>query len=112
MIAPEAVVTFARLEGFSVARSFGVVRGEALTSRNILAATFRSIGALIGLASIDYLSDAERARATALDHLCKSAERLGANGIVGLSFSASEHLDGSTRLIASGEAVLLDPVPG
>jgi uncharacterized protein YbjQ (UPF0145 family) len=111
VIEPEAVVTFERLEGFVVSQSFGVVRGEAITSRNIFHATFRSIGAFIGIASIDSLSDAERARGDALARLRGNAERLGANGIIGVSFDASEGTDGATRVVASGEAVLLDPVP-
>jgi uncharacterized protein YbjQ (UPF0145 family) len=111
MIEPEAVVTFARLDGFVVSKSFGVVRGEAMTSRNILFATFRSIGAFIGVASFDSPSDAERARGDALARLRGNAELLGANGIIGVRFAASEGSDGATRVIASGEAVFLTPVP-
>ena len=76
MIAPEAVVTFERLDGFRVVKSFGLTRGEAVCARSLLRSTFRSIGAFIGLAPIDYLTD------------------------------------GSTRVIAFGEAVLLEPQPG
>jgi len=108
---PEAVVTFDRAEGFEIARSFGIVSGEASLGRNIFASTFRSIGAFIGIASLDCLTDAERARGDALAQLRDNAESLGANGVVRLQFAASERGDGSTRVIASGEAVLLTPVP-
>ena len=37
---------------------------------------------------------------------------LGANGIVKLRFDAREQSDGSTRVAAYGEALLLDPAPG
>jgi uncharacterized protein YbjQ (UPF0145 family) len=111
MIAPEAVVTFERLDGFAVARSFGKVRGEAFLPRSILRSTFRSIGTLIGVASPEYVTDAERARGEALARLLSDAQALGANGVVGLNFDASEQDDGSTRVIAVGEAVLLEPVP-
>lgn len=112
MIAPEAIVTFERPDGFSVAHSFGVVRGEAFLPRNILRATFRSIGTLIGLGPMDYLTDAERARGEALSRLVGRADALGANGIVGVNFDACEQSDGSTRVVAFGEAVLLEPAPG
>jgi uncharacterized protein YbjQ (UPF0145 family) len=112
MIAPEAVVTFDRLDGFRVVRSLGPARGEAVTPRNLLRATFRSIGTFIGFTSVEYLSDAERARSESLAVLLDNAERLGANGVVGLQFDASEQSDGSTRVLAFGEAVLLEPVPG
>ncbi len=111
-IAPEAVVTFERLEGFAVVTSFGTARGEAVVPRNVIRSTFRSIGTFIGLAPVDYLTDAERARSESLAVLVGNAERMGANGIVGLHFDASEQPDGSTRVVAYGQAVLLDPAPG
>jgi uncharacterized protein YbjQ (UPF0145 family) len=111
-IVPEAVVTFDRLEGFRVLRSLGTARGEAVTPRNMLRATFRSIGSFIGFAPVDYLTDAERARTESLAALVAHAEALGANGVVNLRFEAGEQSDGSTRVVAQGDAVVLDPPPG
>jgi len=111
-IAPEAVVTFDRLDGFRVVTSFGIVRGEGIVPRNLIRATFRSIGSFIGLAPMDYLTDAERARSESIAALTSAAQRLGANGILNLHFDAGELGDGSTRVLAYGEAVLLDPAPG
>ncbi|MFN2460109.1 MAG: heavy metal-binding domain-containing protein [Candidatus Velthaea sp.] len=110
-IAREAVVTFERIDGFRVVKSFGYAYGQASRPRNMLRSTFRSIGAFIGLASMEYLTEAERARAESLEALLHKAEGMGANGIVGLQFQASEAVDGSTRVLAFGEAVLLDPTP-
>jgi uncharacterized protein YbjQ (UPF0145 family) len=111
-LAPEAVTTFERIEGYRVVRSFGYAYGHASRPRNVLRQTFRSIGVLIGLAPVEYLTDAERARAESLDALLRKAEGMGANGIIGLQFQASEGADGATRVLAFGEAVLLDPAPG
>jgi uncharacterized protein YbjQ (UPF0145 family) len=111
MIAPEAIVTFERVDGYRVVKSFGYAYGQATRPRNVLRATFRSLGAFIGLAPIEYLTDAERARADCLAELLRKAEATGANGIIGLQFQASENPDGSTRVLAFGEAVLLDPAP-
>jgi uncharacterized protein YbjQ (UPF0145 family) len=110
-IAPDAVVTFERIDGYRVIRSFGFAYGQASRPRNVLRATFRTIGAFIGLAPIEYLTEAERARSESLSSLIRKAEDLGANGIVGLQFQASEAADGSTRVLAFGEAVLLEPPP-
>jgi uncharacterized protein YbjQ (UPF0145 family) len=110
-IAPEAVTTFERVEGYRVLRSFGYVYGQASRPRNVLKQTFRSIGALIGLAPVEYLTDAERARNESLEALLRKAETMGANGVLGLQFQASEGPDGSTRVLAFGEAVLLEPAP-
>jgi uncharacterized protein YbjQ (UPF0145 family) len=107
----ESVTTFDRVEGYRIVRSFGRVRGQASRPRNLLKHTFRSIGALIGLAPIEFLTDAERTRTDSLEALLRSAEGMGANGVVGLQFEASEGADGATRVVAFGEAVLLEPAP-
>jgi uncharacterized protein YbjQ (UPF0145 family) len=108
MIEPDAVVTFDRLDGFEILRSLGTVRGEAVTTCSRLRATFRSIGSFIGFAPVDFLTDAERARAESLSALRRHAEELGANGVVALQFEASELNDGSTRVRAFGEAVVVE----
>jgi uncharacterized protein YbjQ (UPF0145 family) len=110
-LAPHAVTTFERVEGYRVVRSFGFAYGQGSRPRNVLKQTFRSIGALIGLAPVEYLTDAERARTDSLDELLRKAEGLGANGVIGLQFQASEAPDGATRVLAFGEAVLLEPPP-
>lgn len=111
MISPEAVTTFDRIEGFKLVKSFGYAHGDASRPRNVWRATFRSLGVFVGLAPIDYLTDAERARNECLAALLEKADRMGANGVVGLQFQAIENADGSTRVIAFGEAVLLEPPP-
>jgi uncharacterized protein YbjQ (UPF0145 family) len=108
---PDAVTTFESIDGYRVVRSCGRAIGRATRPRNLIKSTFRSLGAFIGLAPMEFLTDAERARAESLAELLREAERLGANGVVGLRFEASEGPDGATRVIAFGEAVLLDPPP-
>ena len=111
-LGPEAATTFERVEGFRVVRSFGYAYGQASRPRNMLRSTFRSLGALIGMAPVEYLTEAERTRAESLQALLRKAEGMGANGVLGLQFQASEDPDGGTRVLAFGEAVLLDPPPG
>ena len=111
-LSPDAVTTFERVEGYRVVRSFGYAYGNASRPRNVLRQTFRNIGALIGLAPVEYLTDAERTRAESLEMLLHKAEGMGANGVLGLQFQASEGPDGATRVLAFGEAVLLEPAPG
>ena len=106
-----AVTTFPRVDGYRIVRSFGYAYGHASRPRNVIRQTFRTIGALIGLAPLEYLTDAERTRTESLEALLLKADALGANGVVGLQFQTSEGPDGATRVVAFGEAVLLDPPP-
>lgn len=109
MIAKEDLVTLDVPEGFRVLTSFGGVVGRATRPHNMLRATFRSIGAFIGLAPIEYLTDAERAREEALEQVRLKASDLGADAVIKIRFEAFEQPDGSTQVIAHGEAVRLAP---
>jgi uncharacterized protein YbjQ (UPF0145 family) len=107
VIARDDIVTFDQLDGYRTVRSFGYVSGIASRPRNRLRSTFRSLGMLIGLAAGELLSDAEQLRGEALDALRKRADALGANAVVGLQFYVSESSDGSCKVVAFGNAVLV-----
>jgi uncharacterized protein YbjQ (UPF0145 family) len=109
MIAKENLVTLDAPEGFRILGSLGRVSGRATRPHSMLRATFRSIGVFIGLAPIEYLTEAERAREEVLDDLRGKAEALGADAVIKVRFHAGETLDGSTEVVASGEAVRLAP---
>jgi uncharacterized protein YbjQ (UPF0145 family) len=63
---------------------------------------------LIGLASAEFLSDAEQLRNEALESLRRHAETMGANAVIGLQFFVSEGDDGSCEVVAFGRAVSVD----
>jgi uncharacterized protein YbjQ (UPF0145 family) len=108
VIARDDVVTFDQLDGYRTLRSYGHVTGKASRPRNRLRATFRSLGMLIGLASAEFLSDAEQLRNEALEALRRHAEAMGANAVIALQFLVSEGDDGSCEVVAFGRAVSLD----
>ena len=107
MIARENLVTLERPDGFRVVKRLGQVAGTGLRPHNMLRATFRSIGAFIGLSPIEYLTDAERAREEVLDDLRRQADAMGADAVINIRFEAEEIADGSTRVAACGDAVVL-----
>jgi uncharacterized protein YbjQ (UPF0145 family) len=107
MIARDDVVTFDRIDGYRTVRTFGYVSGIATRPRNRLRSTFRSLGMLIGLAAGEFLSDAEQLRNEALETLRKHADAAGANAVLGLQFYVSEGADGSCKVVAFGQAVLV-----
>ena len=101
-------MTLAPSDTARVVRKLGTVAGTATRPHNMLRATFRSIGAFIGLAPVEYLTDAERAREDALEELRRKAEAMGANAVVNLQFLADEGEDGTTKVTAYGDAVVVD----
>lgn len=106
-LSPDRLTTFGAVDGYRVARSFGYAYGQAQRKKDVLRTTFRTIGQLLGVAPAEYLTDAERARGECLERLCARAAELGANGVIGLRFQTTETADGSTRVVAFGEAVEL-----
>lgn len=108
MLARENLVTLAPADSARVVRKLGTVAGSATRPHNMLRATFRSIGAFIGLAPVEYLTDAERAREDALEELRGKAEALGANAVVNLRFLADEGEGGTTKVTAYGDAVVVE----
>jgi uncharacterized protein YbjQ (UPF0145 family) len=112
VIAPGNVVTFDELDGFQILRRFGYVSGIATRPRNRLRSTFRSLGMLIGVSPNEFMGDAEHLRSEALELVYKRADALGANAVIGLSFHVSEGSDGSCKVVAFGEAVLVTPSGG
>lgn len=109
MIAKENLVTLDAPDGYRVLTSFGRVTASAKRQHNMLRATFRSIGAFIGLAPVEYLTDAERAREEVLEDLRVKASQLGADAVIKVRFEAVEAQDGSVDVLAYGEAVRLAP---
>lgn len=109
MIAKHDLVTLDVPEGFEVTARLGSVTASATRPHNMIRATFRSIGAFIGLAPVEYLTDAERGREEALDLMYGKAAEMGADAVIHIRFEAFEQADGSTQVLARGEAVRLRP---
>ena len=109
MIPSDFVVTLDHIDGFRIVKSLGHARGHATRPRDLVKATFRSIGAFIGLAPIEYLTEAEKAREESLQVLRRHAAALGANGVINLQFQTSDTAEG-TRVLCYGQAVLLEEI--
>lgn len=109
MIEKENLVTLDVPEGFRILSTLGRVSGAASRPHNALRATFRSIGAFIGLAPLEYLTDAERTREEALEALRREAAALGADAVIKVRFDAVEGEHDITQVVAYGEAVRLAP---
>jgi len=110
VIRPECVATFPEPVGFRIVRCCGTAFGEAVRVRNVFRDALRGIGTFLGIAPYEFVTDAERARQDSLALLLERAERMGANGVIGLRFHAVDEA-GAIRLTAIGEAVVLDPEP-
>lgn len=108
MIPHEMTSTTFTIDGYSIKKNHGLVRGIQVRSRSI----FGNIGAgfqtLFG-GNITLLSDlCERTRAETFELMLAHAEELGANAVVGIRYDATEIMQGVTEVLVYGTAVTME----
>lgn len=99
------VTTAQELPGQAVIKSLGVVRGLTVRSRSIVGNFFGGIQSLFGGDITIYTELCEQARRDAFDQMCREADRLGANAIIGVRYDATEVMSGITEVLCYGTAV-------
>jgi len=98
------------LDGYRVVKSFGVVRGIIVRSRSIFGTIGAGLQTLVG-GNISIFTDlCEQTRQDALERMMEHARALGANGVIGLRYDATEVMQGVTEVLCYGTAVLVEPV--
>ena len=97
------------LDGYRTTRTLGVVRGVTVRSRSILGTIGASLQTLVG-GNITLLTElCEKTRADAFELVLQHAQALGANGVIGLRYDATEVMDGVTEVLCYGTAVVVTP---
>ena len=78
------VTTTQNVEGRQIAEYKGIVFGEVVSGVNFVKDLFSGITDIFGGRSSTYENELQEAREKAIDEMCKRAERLGANAVVGV----------------------------
>lgn len=99
------VTTAQELPGQPVLKNLGVVRGLTVRSRSIVGNFFAGIQSLFGGDISLYRELCEQARRDAFDQMCREADRLGANAVIGVRYDATEVMAGITEVLCYGTAV-------
>src|SRR6266508_2099015 len=95
------------LDGYRITRNLGVVRGVTVRSRSVFGTIGASLQTLVG-GNITLLSElCEKTRADAFELVLQHAQALGANGVVGLRYDATEVMQGVTEVLCYGTAVIV-----
>lgn len=109
-ILPALVSTTFSVEGHRVARQLGVVRGVVVRSRNVFLSIGAALQTLVGGRIAAWTTLAEQSRQDAYEEMVRHAAEMGANGVVGVHYDATEIGSGVREVIAYGTAVILDPI--
>jgi uncharacterized protein YbjQ (UPF0145 family) len=109
---PHHMVTTAfTIDGFRIVRTLGVVRGITVRSRSIFGTIGGSLQTIVGGNITAFTKLCEMARAEAFEILVQHASEIGANGIIGMRYDATELMGGVTEVLAYGTAVVMEPIP-
>ena len=109
MVGHQMVTTAFELDGYRTVRTLGVVRGIVVRSRSIFGTLGASLQTIVG-GNITLLTNlCEKTRSEAFDLMLQHAAELGANGVVGARYDATEVMQGVTEVLAYGTAVVVEP---
>lgn len=104
-----ATTTFS-LEGFRVVEYLGLVRGVIVRAPTISQGFFGGLRTIVGGQIREYTQMCEQARQQATQQMMLHARELGANGVLGVGYDASEIGNSATEVLCYGTAVRLEPL--
>jgi len=106
---PHQMVTTAfTLDGYTIVRNLGLVRGIIVRSRSIVGTIGATLQTIVG-GNITLLTNlCEQTREHAFDLMLQHAAELGANAVVGMRYDATEIMQGVTEVLAYGTAVYVE----
>ena len=95
------------IQGYTIVKNLGVVRGILVRSRSIFGNIGAGIQTLFG-GNITLLTNlCERTREDAFNTMLQHAETLGANAVIGIRYDTTEIMNGVTEVICYGTAVVV-----
>ena len=103
------ITTAFTLDGYSVERTIGIVRGIIVRSRSIFGTLGASLQTMVGGDITLFTNLCEETRAHAYQRMSEHAAQLGANAVVGVRYDATEIMQGVTEVLCYGTAVVVKP---
>ena len=104
-----ATTTFT-VEGFRIVEYLGIVRGVVVRAPTISQGFFGGLRLIVGGEIQEYTQMCETTRQQATAQMMNHARELGANGVVGIGYDASEIGSSATEVLCYGTAVRLERV--
>ena len=101
------ITTAFDLPGYKIAGTLGLVRGIIVRSRSVVGNFGASIQSIFGGNITIYTDLCEQARREAYEQMAEHAAALGANGIIGVRYDATELMPGITEVLCYGTAVIV-----
>ena len=91
-----------------IVKTLGLVKGNTIRARHVGRDIMAGLRGIVGGELHEYTKLLAESREQALDRMIEDAEKLGADAVVGVSFSTSVMSQGAAELMAFGTAVLIE----
>lgn len=104
-----ATTTFS-VDGYRVTEYLGIVRGVVVRAPTISQGIFGGLRTIVGGHIREYTEMCEQTRQHATQQMMEHARELGANGVIGIGYDASEIGESATEVLCYGTAVRLEPL--
>ena len=102
------IVTTFKVPNKRIVETLGIVKGNTIRARHIGKDIMAGLRGVVGGELHEYTKLLAESREQAIDRMVEDAEALGANAIVGMSFTTSVMAQGSAELMAYGTAVIIE----
>ena len=96
------------ISGKNIVKTLGLVKGNTIRARHVGRDIMAGLRGLVGGELHEYTKLLAESREQAIDRMIEDAESMGANAIVGVSFTTSVMAQGSAELMAYGTAVITE----
>ena len=96
------------IQGRKITKHLGLVKGNTIRARHIGRDIMAVLRNIVGGEITDYTKMMAESREQALDRMIEDAQKLGANAIVGVSFSTSMIMQNASEILAYGAAVVVE----
>ncbi|UCE19593.1 MAG: YbjQ family protein [Gemmatimonadota bacterium] len=105
---PSRLTTTFTLDGYRIQKYLGVVRGITVRSRSLFGTIGGSLQTLVGGNITLFTELCEKTRREAFEMMVDHAREIGANGVIGIRYDATEVMDGVTEVLCYGTAVVVE----
>lgn len=102
------LTTSTHLEGYTITKQLGLVRGITVRSRGLGGNIAGGFMAMFGGKSTIYTDLCENSREEALRLMIDSAKQTGANAVINMRYESNEVMQGLTEVLAYGTAVYVE----
>jgi uncharacterized protein YbjQ (UPF0145 family) len=101
------VVTADQIEGKTISKTVGLVKGSTIRARHVGRDIMASLRGIVGGEISEYTKMMAQAREEALARMVEDAESKGANAVVAMRFGTSMVMQNASEVVAYGTGVVL-----